>query len=127
MSAQSLGMHHILIVEDDDDLRELMTDIFEGITAKVSQASSGNKAFEALQKNPDISIVLSDVRMPDGDGISLIKSIHGWQTDQKKPLIFLVTGYADLTEEEAASYGVKAIIQKPFQTKDLLQIMTGFI
>ena len=64
----------ILIVDDEIDLRDSIAFDYKRKGFNVLVASSGNEAFEIVKKNK-VNVVLSDVRMPDGDGIELLYNI----------------------------------------------------
>lgn len=107
----------LLVVDDEPDLREILRDefIFEG--ADVSEAKNGNEAFQIVLNKP-IELVLSDIRMPGGDGVSLLRNIKGRDTHQ--PAIILITGFADISASEAYEIGAEGFFAKPFQLEDLL-------
>jgi two-component system response regulator PilR (NtrC family) len=107
----------ILLAEDEPDLSELIADEFVENGAKVEITSNGNLAWEMLQKK-HFDIVLSDVRMPDGDGIDLVKKIH--QMKSPKPSVFIYSGLFDLSIADIKSYGVLEVFSKPY---DLHKIM----
>ena len=114
MSEASKGS--ILIVDDDDALREAMTFDFSRRGYQVSSASSGNRALDGLSRSP-VDLILSDVRMPDGDGIQLLHRVR--QLHYELPLLIFITGYADLSLEEAYDQGADAVFGKPFDRAEL--------
>jgi CheY-like chemotaxis protein len=71
---KSLKDATVLVVDDEDELREIFVDEFRAIGAKVFEARQGVEALEILRREK-IDVLLSDVRMPGGDGISLIRNI----------------------------------------------------
>jgi CheY-like chemotaxis protein len=108
----------ILVVDDEEDLRDAISFDFTRRGFKVSVAGSGNEAFRMLEKDrPDV--VLSDVRMPDGDGIMLLDKMRA--NFDKMPVVIFITGYADIPLEQAYSKGVDAVFNKPFNSKDLYE------
>lgn len=111
----------ILIVDDEEALRKAIAFDFKRKGFQVFEAGSGNKAMLLIEAEP-IDIVISDVRMPDGDGISLLQRIK--ERDANLPIVLFITGYADLTVEDAYEYGVDAIFSKPFERKALMQMVT---
>jgi CheY-like chemotaxis protein len=119
MSPKTKSMH-LLLVEDDDDLRELMADLFRGEFSKVSEANNGRDALRMIMDDPSIAVVLSDVRMPNGDGIELIKALHSLSRPQK-PVVFLVTGFSDFDLTEAKKFGVRDVFAKPCQFSELIK------
>lgn len=106
----------ILVVEDEELLREIVMEEFQDLGADVYGAEDGRSAFKMLE-DKDFDIVLSDVRMPRGDGVELIKNI---QSLTNKPKVFLCTGFSDLTFDEAQKYGVLEIFSKPFNMKTIV-------
>lgn len=107
----------VLIVDDEPDLAELVSFEFELIGSHVSIAENGQNAFK-LCKEKNFDVIISDIRMPNGDGIELLKNIR--KLDYKKPSIFLMTGFADISLQEAYHFGASAIFGKPFNRKELI-------
>ena len=67
----------ILIVDDYDEIRELVGFILESnMDVQVLQESSGFAAIETLKKNSDVQMVISDLNMPNGTGIDILKYLH---------------------------------------------------
>jgi CheY-like chemotaxis protein len=106
----------ILVVDDEADLREILREelMFEG--AEVYEAANGREAMEQLSKR-SFDAVLSDLRMPGGDGAALARQIR--EKDPSKPIIILITGFADLHSEEAFGLGVDGYVTKPFHLEEL--------
>lgn len=101
----------ILVVDDEPDLREILKDelTFEG--ALVSEAKNGKEAFELVKKEA-FEAVLSDIRMPGGDGVALLKDVRSLELDHMK--VFLLTGFADIKNYEAYHFGADGFFTKPF-------------
>ena len=109
----------IMCVDDETDILELLREEFEDCGYKVIEALNGREAFEKFKKSK-IDCVISDVRMPYEDGFTLAKNIKS--TGSKVP-IFLVTGFCDYTSEEFNKLGVNAIIFKPFDLVEVVQMI----
>jgi len=107
----------ILIVDDEPMIREIFKEAFEMIGFSVKEAQNGREAFN-LVSTETFDCVLSDVRMPGGDGIELAKNIS--QIAGPKPKVFLVTGFSDDTTRQAIQWGVDRIFDKPFDFKEVL-------
>lgn len=106
----------VLVVDDDDDLREVVAQDFASKGYEVQTAASGNEAFRLVQQGP-VDLVLSDLRMPSGDGIDLLKQIVA--LDAPRPAVILMTGFADLNSEQARALGAVALVGKPFDRSAL--------
>lgn len=110
----------ILIVDDEMMIRELIRDFFELEDYDVEEASNGRVAFELIQQKK-FDCVITDVRMPDGDGIELARKIHAMAG--KKPSVIFMTGFSDITPAEASEIGILKILEKPFQPEDLVRLV----
>lgn len=108
----------VLIVDDDRLLREAMALDFRRRNYNVFLAQNGSEAFEIVQSQK-VDVVLSDIRMPNGDGVSLLRNIR--ELHHEMPIVFLITGFADLTLEDAYHYGAAAVIAKPFNRRALYE------
>jgi CheY-like chemotaxis protein len=107
----------ILVVDDEDFLREVLTEILSDAGAETQNAENGHDAFEILKKQ-HFDAVISDIRMPGGDGITLVENISQSLTD--KPKIFLCSGFNDLPPEKAKKLGVVEVFPKPFSSDQLV-------
>jgi two-component system, NtrC family, response regulator AtoC len=107
----------ILVVDDEPELREIVMENLAYFGAEVVGVANGAEAWAELNKRY-FDVVLSDTRMPGGDGFELIKRISS--DSQLKPLLFLVTGYTDLSLAEAQKYGVIEIFTKPFSMQNII-------
>ncbi|WP_409477262.1 response regulator [Pseudobdellovibrio sp. HCB154] len=110
----------ILLVEDDIDLREIIKLELEYCGATVTEAENGQQAF-TLNSQKKFDIILSDIRMPIEDGLTLTKKVKSLNSNS--PIIFLMTGYSDFPASEAYHLGVEGFINKPF---DFETVLNGF-
>lgn len=107
----------VLVVDDELDILEIMTDEFECAGAKVLTASNGTTAFEIV-KSVQLDAVVSDIRMPGGDGMELL--IRSKEFNPDRPVVLLITGYTDHTNQEAYDRGASAILSKPCDFDQLI-------
>lgn len=115
---------NILVVEDDSDLREVLSEFMARKVKNVFSAANGQEAMEVINSQK-IDIVLSDVQMPVMDGIELLESIMAKSGHQ--PKVLLATGHSSITEAEAISKGAKMLINKPFSFDMLENIIKGLV
>lgn len=113
----------ILCVDDEADILELFRDEFVDNGFKVLEASNGADAFELFQTS-NVDCIVSDIRMPGGDGVSLVKNVKEKGTDIP---IFLVTGFSDYTAEDLSGLGVNAVIFKPFDLEEVVEMISNTV
>lgn len=106
----------ILFVDDEADFRNILAFSFGRKGYKTLTASSGKEAFEII-KSQQVNVVVSDIRMPQGGGIELLDQTKEYHPET--PIILLVTGFADITTEEAHHKGAEALFSKPFDISTL--------
>lgn len=109
--------YSMLIVEDDEDMREMISSIFSA-SYNVITASDGSEGFSlAKSRNPDI--IISDVMMPVMNGLSLCTKLREEFETCHIPIILLTAHYSVRTSVNGMDAGADAYISKPFNI-DLL-------
>jgi CheY-like chemotaxis protein len=107
----------ILLVDDEPILLEIMADWFQRLAGRVFCAADGAQALHVLAAQK-IDLVITDVRMPVLDGISLLKKIK--TNGGHAPGFILITGFADIQLRDAFDLGAEALLEKPIETDDLI-------
>ena len=121
MNLQStLKGKNLLVVDDEPDLRTALIFDFKRRGCNIFEAANGAEAIEIVRNYP-IDIVVSDIRMPGGDGVDLLKAIRDKSPDI--PIVLLTTGYADFTESDAIALGALGLIEKPIDRKKMLHLL----
>ena len=110
----------ILLVDDEADIREVFKEEFLSIGWEVYEASNGLEAIELFNKTP-MDVILSDVRMPKSTGIDLLTKIRA--IHPTVPMVFLVSGFTDLTAEQAKKSGANRLFNKPFNLSEIMDII----
>ncbi len=113
------GTETIMVVDDEEDIRELSTELLEAFGYTVFVFENGEKALEAFNREPDkFDLVITDMTMPRMTGATLVQELFKIKKDL--PTI-LCTGYSEnISRKEAIRMGIKKYLQKPLQNKDLL-------
>lgn len=119
MDEEILKGKTLLVVDDEADLREIVSSELEFMGAKVFQAENVSVAKSILNAHK-IDLIVSDIRMPGGTGIDLLNFIKAKSKDV--PPIILITGFADISTEDAFNQGAEALLSKPFKLEELIQM-----
>lgn len=116
-------MAHILVAEDERDIRELINFTLMFAGHQVTLASNGAEAVERAQsaltdgKKPDL--IMMDVRMPRMTGYEACRQIKGMEDFRDTPVIFLSAKGQDEEIQTGLDAGAAAYILKPFTPDDL--------
>ncbi len=106
----------ILVVDDDEYIRHVLKEFFEGLGYEVTTAEGGKDALKKFTPGR-FDIVISDLAMPDLDGLELLREI---KIRDEKVLFFMITGYPTLESAvEAMKQGAYDYITKPFNMEDM--------
>ena len=109
---------NVLVVDDDSSVRKSIVMFLKMENFKVFSASSGNQAIDIVTNNK-IHFILSDIKMPEMDGMELLKNIRAANPDI--PIIVLMTGYSQYSKEELLDSGAQDMIHKPFDMEKISQ------
>ncbi len=117
----------ILIVEDDEDIREALQGLLELNGFEVLVASNGREAVEYLQGTPRPALILLDMAMPVMDGhrvLTFRKETDGYL---EVPVVIISAGMAAMNPRDralyASNYNVAAFLKKPADPRQLLEII----
>lgn len=110
----------ILIVDDEADLREIIGSELEFMGSKIIQSENIIKAQEILTTHT-VDLIISDIRMPGGTGIELLDVVKA--KDFYTPPVLLISGFADISAEEAYYLGAESLLTKPFDLDQLLLLV----
>ena len=109
----------ILVVDDDKQLVDLFVEYLTGVGYKVHSAFNGKEALD-LFKNDKYQLVVTDIEMPEIDGMTLIDKI---KAVDKNVVVIVITGYGTIERAvEAIKKGAYDFLEKPF-TLEALEIV----
>lgn len=109
----------IMIVDDSASLRQVVGIALRGAGYQVLEASDGKHALSQLS-GQKIHLVISDVNMPNMDGITFVKALKQLPAYKFTPVIMLTTESLEAKKREGQAAGVRAWVVKPFQPPVLL-------
>ena len=113
-----------LVVDDEPGICMSLAMWLRNLGAQVFTASDGEQAFGIAQREK-LDLILSDVRMPGGDGIALLEKIR--MINPLMPAFLLATGYSEISEQEAVNKGAQALLLKPIDFDLLEKKMTELL
>jgi len=114
----------ILLVDDEPDLRSIIAEWFRREGCHVLVAEDGAQALQIISANR-IDVVVSDVRMPVMDGITLLKRVK--ESGYKSSVMF-VSGFTDVIKpRESYDLGVEAVMSKPVERRHLIAAVTRIL
>ncbi|NJD37840.1 MAG: response regulator [Geobacter sp.] len=117
----------ILIVDDSAAMRSLLAATLEAVgDVTVIQANNG---FEALRMLPreQVNLVLTDINMPDINGLELLSFIRNNPLYKELPVIVISTEGSQKDIEKGLALGATAYLVKPFKPEQLLELVKGLL
>ena len=109
---------HILVVDDDRDIRELIVDYLEKSGYRASGAANG-KAMWSVLKNHQIDLIVLDIMMPGEDGLTLCRQLRA-NPQQDIPVLMLTARTDDSDRILGLEMGADDYLIKPFVARELL-------
>jgi two-component system chemotaxis response regulator CheY len=116
----------ILIVDDSPSLRQIVAMTLEGAGFEVIQAGDGKIALSKLD-GKKIHLIISDVNMPNMDGITFVQELKKLAAYKFTPVIMLTTESQEAKKREGQAAGAKAWVVKPFQPAQMLAAVAKLI
>jgi two-component system OmpR family response regulator len=107
---------HVLVVDDDAHIREVMRFALEKAGYRVSEAPDGSRAFELLKQSA-FDLVVLDIVMPEDDGLTLCRKIRAEQS--RLPIIFVSSRDEELDRVLGLELGADDYLTKPFSPREL--------
>jgi CheY-like chemotaxis protein len=112
-------MKTILVIEDDLMTRKLLTRIIQSMGHAVVLASNGKRGIETLKDNIQINLVLTNMQMPEMDGMEVLTTIKKNKSWHSLPVI-VYSAYIKLNQiASLLDAGASAFIAKPIQKKEI--------
>ena len=112
----------ILAVDDSRTMREMVCFTLRSAGFEVSEAEDGKKALTALE-TAKVDLVVTDINMPNMDGIALIRSLRADARHRAMPIIILTTESDAAKKAEGRAAGATAWLVKPFSPERLVEVI----
>lgn len=122
MSSEAAGA--ILVVEDHEMLRGELATALEVCGFQVTAVASADAALDVLAMNPQITVVLTDVRMPGRSGLALAREVLAGQSARSAVEVVLLSGHAVPEDAvEALRAGTVEFLRKPARLADITAVV----
>src|SRR5207237_7630676 len=115
--SDSYREQRILVADDDRSIRQLVTTIVRREHFEVDSAADGFEAIDFLKQH-EYAVILLDLMMPRVDGFGVIRHLRE-NPPTRKPIILVISAYADQKFKEVDPEIVAGVIRKPFEVADL--------
>ena len=109
-----------LVVDDEPSMREIVKFVLQGMGFNIDTAEGGREAF-AKVRSTYYDLIVSDLRMPDGDGAEFLDNI--FNNKCKVGVFYFLSAYGDLSREDAMAKGAIDILSKPIDIKQFRNII----
>lgn len=116
----------ILVVDDSASLRQVVGIALKGAGYEVIEACDGKDALTKLN-GQKIHLIISDVNMPNMDGITFVKAVKQMANYKFTPIVMLTTESQDSKKKEGQEAGAKAWVLKPFKPDQLLGVVQKLV
>ncbi len=117
-----MSAKYVLVVDDEQDIRDVLTLLVESLGYIALTAENGEEAINLVKTYAgQISLVISDIRMPKMNGAQLVEYLKGF------PPTILMSGFSDVNVHKIINNGhAKCFIKKPFRPDELLNLVQKF-
>jgi CheY-like chemotaxis protein len=118
-------MVRVLVVDDDANLRKMVTDVLSEVGNQTVEAVNGRDALDILKRNSHFDLILSDLKMPEMDGYQLLSELG---SDYPTiPVIIMSVHLTYSKRDDVLQKGAVDYLQKPFSTRELLRVIDAAI
>jgi DNA-binding NtrC family response regulator len=119
---QTSAHNRILVVDDQDMLRDMLKDYLTDKGYQIVEARNGKECVDSFD-NHEFDAIFMDVRMPEMDGLAALEKLR--ERGIKTP-VFLMSGYGEVSSlEDAVKRGAQNFLPKPFKLEKALEMLTN--
>lgn len=123
-------MNKILVVDDSATMRKIIMRVLRQAGLQVDsilEAGNGVEGLERLVSDPDIQMILSDINMPEMNGIDFVKAVRTRHNKNDLPMVMITTEGGEAMVETAISSGANGYVTKPFTPDTIREALGGFL
>ena len=119
-------MATILVVDDYPVIQRILSLTLQINNHDVLTAGNGLEALDILRNAP-VDLIITDVSMPEMDGLALLSQLRGSQAYQKLPIIVLTAIGQEEVREVATQKGASGFLTKPTSSQELIEIVSKYL
>ncbi|MBI5083826.1 MAG: response regulator [Acidobacteria bacterium] len=119
----------VMIVDDSAAIRKILQRVLiqaDVPLGKVVEAGDGAEALEKLKNSP-VGLILSDINMPNMDGLQLLAALKGQESTRSIPIIMVTTEGSSNKVMEAVALGAAGYVRKPFTAEQIKEKLSGIV
>jgi two-component system, chemotaxis family, chemotaxis protein CheY len=123
-------MKKMLIVDDSATMRKIIMRVLRQAEIPVSdilEAGNGKEGLQRLVADPEIGLVLSDINMPEMNGIDFLKAVRTRRDKQSLPFVMITTEGGDTMIQTAMESGANGYVTKPFTADSIRSALGGIL
>jgi two-component system chemotaxis response regulator CheY len=120
-------MAQILVVDDSSTVRDEVAGFLKRHGLDVATAVDGKDGLARLRMDPKVRLVVSDVNMPNMDGLTMAEKIRGELGNKSVNIVMLTTENSPIMKERGKAAGIKGWIVKPFKGDAVLAIFKKLV
>lgn len=113
----------VLVVDDSPTMRQMVAFTLSNAGFQVVEAEHGKDAMDKVAGGPKMDLVVTDLNMPEMDGIALIKELRQLVSFKFTPILMLTTESAEEKKREGKAAGATGWIVKPFNPELMLKVI----
>jgi CheY-like chemotaxis protein len=113
--------HHVLVVDDNPEIRSLIIATLGETFYKLGEAANGQQTFAYLNANDYPDLMILDLAMPDVSGLEILEEVKNDPETTHIEIIVLSANADSAAQDRAIKMGAHSVITKPFSPLDLLQ------
>lgn len=118
-----MAKKHILVVDDNEDIRKLITTTLGTTFYSIGVAGNGEEALDYLQTHDLPDLIILDMAMPLMSGLDVMRILKNDPETSHIEIIILSAQTDEASEKEARKLGVRAVMSKPFGPLELLRLL----
>lgn len=120
-------MAKILVVDDSGTVRDEVAGFLRNHGLDVATAVDGKDGLAKLKATPGVRLVISDVNMPNMDGISLVRAVKELPAYRFTPIVMLTTESQEAKKKAGQEAGAKAWMLKPFKPEQMVGVVQKLV